>query len=54
MSMKNISIVHAIVLLSSALLLNAQLTQIQQLIEAAANGNNDKVKLLLKANTYHQ
>ena len=50
MTIKKISIVHALVFLSSALLLNAQLTQIQQLIEAAANGYNDKVKFLLKEN----
>ena len=54
MMIKTILIIYGITLLSSAFLLNAQTiqperqNQIEQLMRAAATGNNEKVKLLLE------
>ena len=40
-----IAILHGILMISQALQVNSELTQSQELIIAAANGNNEKVRL---------
>ena len=45
MMIARIAFLHAIVIISQALQVNSEFTQSQELIIAAANGNNEKVRL---------